>query len=343
MVAKEIDRATLDASEYFREAKLLYEVEHDHIVPVRYACLRNDRIALVMPYYKRGTLAERIEDAPLTQTETIHIGIGLLRALGHIHSKNIVHFDVKPSNVLFADCGRVMLSDFGVARPVGLMGTTQASGLYMLAYAPENLVHWTGSVHTDIYQAGLLLYRTVNGDPFWKRQLPPDPFGADWPATEARIKKGKLPKRDLFMPHVHGHLKTVIRKALAVNPTARYQTPKEFRRVLARVKIPLDWSVTGDGSGTTEWRLRRPGQPDLVVEKKPTAKGKWSVDVFTFNVADQKRRARSPDAFQRPKLETERDADKHLTNVFRTLGSPGTHSASSTRPDDQVTRREAAG
>lgn len=341
MVAKEIDIAELDVDTYFREAQILYEVEHEHIAPIRYACKRPDRVAIIMPYYQRGCLSTRIAKGPLPQSDAIAVTNGVLRALGHVHEKGIIHFDVKPANVLFSDADRPLLADFGQARRPGALGTMTIPGMYPTVYAPEGLRHGTGSIHTDIYQTGLLLYRAVNGEPFWSRQVPNQPEAAGWDETRNLILKGKLPRRDAFMPHVHKHLRTVIRKALMVDPAQRYQTAREFRRVLSRVVLPVDWRVT-EADGRTEWRISRQGQPDLVVEKAQGADGRWGVDVVTVN-ADGQRRARNPEQFRRPKLANERVADKHLTAVFRALGSPGTRSAVSSEPDDQETQREAAG
>lgn len=321
--------------------QILYEVEHEHIAPIRYACKRPDRIALVMPYYQRGCLSTRIANGPLLQSDAITVTNGVLRALGHVHEKGIIHFDVKPANVLFSDADHSLLADFGQARRLGAMGTMRIPGMYPTAHAPEGLSLGTGSLHTDIYQTGLLLYRAVNGEPFWSRQVPRQPDGAGWDETRNLILKGKLPRRDAFMPHVHKHLRTVIRKALMVDPAQRYQTAREFRRVLSRVILPIDWRVT-ETNGRTEWRVSRQGQPDLVVEKTRDAAGRWGVDVVTVN-ADGQRRARNPERFRRPKLTDERAADKHLTAVFRALGSPGTRSAGSSEQGDPETQREAAG
>jgi serine/threonine protein kinase len=79
----------------------MFAVAHDNVIAVQYACQTPDMISLVMPYYRNGSLADRIQDRPLQLSETLRIAQGVLAGLAHIHLRRYIHFDVKPSNVLF--------------------------------------------------------------------------------------------------------------------------------------------------------------------------------------------------------------------------------------------------
>jgi serine/threonine protein kinase len=114
----------------------------------------------------------------------------------------------------------------------------------------------------DIYHAGLLMYRALNGDDFYASQIP-----ADLAVLEAKISSGKFPDRKKFMPHVPARLRTLVRKALQVNPADRFQTATEMADALSRVSLALDWSVEPLLLGGFRWRAAT-----CKIEKRKLAK-----------------------------------------------------------------------
>lgn len=315
MVAKEIDTGELDPSDFFSEAKIVYAAKHENIVPIQYACRRVDKICLVMPLFARGSVARLIRHKPITPGSSVRIAIGVLAALGHIHAKGLVHLDVKPSNVLLSDAGVPMLSDFGESRLLSPIGTVRGPRMYLWAHPPEMYEHGVATVHSDIYQAGLLLYRMLNGEPFWAAQWPAD---HELTLMRQRTLKGKLPDRNQFCPHVPRRLRTLVRKALQVDPARRFNTAAEFRAALGRVHMTHDWAVEHDADGLTRWRATRSDQPDLLVERRQS-NDHWNVDVMTARGQDDPRpRGRGVARFRRTGLDA-MAADKHLNEVFRSL------------------------
>ena len=101
--AKEISKVSLrnNLTAYFAEAQAMFAVTHPNIVPVQYACETNTHVVLTMPYYQNGSLESRIRRSPLNVLELIRISQGVLRGLAAIHHGSFVHFDLKPSNILF--------------------------------------------------------------------------------------------------------------------------------------------------------------------------------------------------------------------------------------------------
>jgi serine/threonine protein kinase len=113
IVIKQIERASFTReSEFFDEAKRLYYSRHPHVVDVKYACIDNDHVYLAMPQYLGGSLHGMLQRRFPTVREIVHRGLDLLAGLHHVHTKGLVHFDVKPSNVLIDGAGRAALSDF---------------------------------------------------------------------------------------------------------------------------------------------------------------------------------------------------------------------------------------
>lgn len=314
IAVKEIEKRRLGNSvaEYFREAQMMFSVAHRNVVPVQYACETPQHICLAMRYFPQGSLADRIQAGPLSLGEVIRVGVGVLSGLARIHAAGLLHLDVKPSNVLFSDAGSPMVSDFGQSRAVAPTGAVNVPVMYRFAMPPETLMTATATVQGDIYQAGILLYRAANGDPCYDEQhggLSPDKL-------QQRIVSGRFPHRRIFLPHVPRRLRTVIRKALQVDPAERFRSATEFADALGRVPITLDWLATGLNGGGFSWSARRLGSRNLEVQLLPEGGGQWRVQVFT--VGDGKRRAKGLDHFWREGMPYEAAAD-HLTTVFSLL------------------------
>ncbi len=257
LAVKEIDKARfVNRPGFWHEAHAMFAADHDNVVPVRYACETHDHICLAMPFFKNGSLADRIASGPIRPIEVIRIGQDILSGLTQIHMAGRVHFDVKPSNVLFADSGHAMVADFGQSRSIGPSGVSVPGNVYSLVLPPEILTYFHGTVGSDVYQAGLTLYRAINGDPFFKAQVP---------LSESdlvnRITCGDFPDRGAFMPHVSRSLRTVVRKALLVDCARRYATATAFAQALARVEVHLDWATFCLPDNEIEWRALRQESP----------------------------------------------------------------------------------
>jgi serine/threonine protein kinase len=113
---KEVKKSSIDVANYFREARLLYASRHPNIVSINYACQDQDNIYVCMPFYQNGTVSDRMENENLTAREIIRYSINFLSGLHHIHSKSLMHFDIKPNNIMLSERDEAMLSDFGLAK-----------------------------------------------------------------------------------------------------------------------------------------------------------------------------------------------------------------------------------
>jgi eukaryotic-like serine/threonine-protein kinase len=311
VAAKEIEKHRFaNPASYFEETQAMFAVAHDNVIAVQYACQTPDIISLVMPYYRNGSLADRIQDRPLQLSETQRVAQAVLAGLAHIHLRGRIHFDVKPSNVLFSNMNRPMVADFGQSRSISATGVVTVPKLYMIAQPPETINTGLATSVADIYHVGLMMYRAINGDSFYKAQYP-------GPATVmTKISRGKYPDRNRFMPHVPSRLRTLIRKALRVNPDDRFQTATEMADDLSRVDVVLDWSVEPVLLGGFRWRALRLGQCDLVVELKNAA-GAWEVETFTEKKGEP-RRSKGKKENWRSGLSLD-DAYAHLEEVFERL------------------------
>jgi serine/threonine protein kinase len=311
VAAKEIPKTRFaNPANYFSETQTMFAVAHDNVIEVQYAFQTPDLISLVMPYYRNKSLADRIQDRPLQLSETLRVAQGVLAGLAHIHLRGYIHFDVKPSNVLFSNMNKPMVADFGQSRAISSTGVVTVPPLYMSAQPPETINTGVATIVADIYHVGLLMYRAVNGDGFYEAQNP-------GPATMmTKIARGKFPDRNRFMPHVPQRIRTLIRKALRVNPDERFQTATEMADALTSVDLTLDWSVEPILLGGFRWRAIRLGQCDLVVELRDTG-GTCSIETCTEKRGEPRRAKNKKDNW-RTGL-TVSDAYVHLEEVFERL------------------------
>ena len=245
IVMKQIDKAKLSSpAEFFSESQALYMSSHPNVVQVHYACFDADHIYVAMPYYDRGSLRALMAKGFLTVRQIVTFGIQILTGLHNIHSKKLIHFDVKPDNVLLSPRGEALLSDFGQAKQMNFSGIAAQDRFYGKMIPPEG----TSTDHFDrtfdIYQLGLTLYRMCNGDEVFYAQ-----FAKYGPATafdrdqfRFDLRNGRFPDRKFFHPHIPAALRKVVRKCLETDPTQRFRSAIDVANALAAIDgNSLDW------------------------------------------------------------------------------------------------------
>ncbi len=118
------------------------------------------------------------------------------------------------------------------------------------------------------------------------------------------------------MPHVPQRLRTLVRKALRVNPTERFQSATEMADALSRVSLSLDWTAEPIPPRGLRWRASRAGCADVVVELAEQGSG-WDVQTFTEKIGEP-RRAKGRNGNWRMGLSLN-DAHSHLSDLFEGL------------------------
>ncbi len=150
-----------------REVRLGRSLQHPGLVRLFELIETGDRLALVMEWLPGGNLSRRVETGPLPVDEVVRVADEALDALEYLHANGVVHRDVKPSNLLADDGGKVKLADLGLARPLAdgrdLTVTNMTVGTpgYM---SPEQLRGETARPPSDLYSLGATLYRLLTGD-----------------------------------------------------------------------------------------------------------------------------------------------------------------------------------
>ncbi|OLZ71088.1 serine/threonine protein kinase [Streptomyces sp. IMTB 2501] len=151
-----------------REAKAIARIRNNSAVTVFDVVDEDDRPWIVMELVEGKSLAEVIrEDGLLEPKRAAEVGLAVLDVLRSAHREGILHRDVKPSNVLIAEDGRVVLTDFGIAQVEGDPSITSTG---MLVGAPSYISPERARGHkpgpaADLWSLGGLLYAAVEGVP----------------------------------------------------------------------------------------------------------------------------------------------------------------------------------
>ncbi|WP_318216325.1 serine/threonine-protein kinase [Streptomyces sp. SCL15-6] len=151
-----------------REAKAIARIRNNSAVTVYDVVEEDDRPWIVMELVEGKSLAEVIrEDGLLEPKRAAEVGLAVLDVLRSAHREGILHRDVKPSNVLIAEDGRVVLTDFGIAQVEGDPSITSTG---MLVGAPSYISPERARGHkpgpaADLWSLGGLLYAAVEGTP----------------------------------------------------------------------------------------------------------------------------------------------------------------------------------
>lgn len=185
------------------------------------------------PIRNSRTLETLMEVQPLTIDEILSIGVKIARALHYAHTRNIVHRDVKPSNVMIDEFGEPLLTDFGVAELVDwpsctISGALTGTPLYM---SPEQARADRAGPQSDIYSLGVVLYEAITG------MLP---YSTQHSAPVKQVLeavKNEAPRRlRQYRKDISTNIEAVILKALEKNEGRRYQDAESFAADLERAR-----------------------------------------------------------------------------------------------------------
>jgi serine/threonine-protein kinase len=216
------------------EARAISALNHPHIATIYAIEESADRPFLVLEYLPGGTLREKLDahkesGEPLPVRQAFGWGLRLAEGLAHAHRHEIVHRDIKASNVLFTEEGRVKIADFGLAKildsPAADVHT--ASGCLMgtpLYMAPEQAQGLAADKRSDVFSLGVLLFEMIAGS---------TPFQApDTPSLLREIVHRPAPPLRDLRPEVDARLAGVIARALSKDPADRHQDAGELAREL---------------------------------------------------------------------------------------------------------------
>jgi tRNA A-37 threonylcarbamoyl transferase component Bud32 len=235
-----------------REAKAIARIRNTSAVTVYDVVDEDDRPWIVMELVEGKSLAEVIrEDGLLEPRRAAEVGLAILDVLRSAHREGILHRDVKPSNVLIADDGRVVLTDFGIAQVEGDPSITSTG---MLVGAPSYISPERARGHkpgpaADLWSLGGLLYAAVEGTP------PYDKGSAIATLTAVMTEPLEEPKNA-------GPLRDVIYGLLTKDPAQRLDDAGARAMLKAVINAPDRKPAEPEGPADATKVEPLPAQPD---------------------------------------------------------------------------------
>lgn len=208
-----------------REARNVAKLKHPNIVQVYDFDYdpHGESYYMVMELINGPTLKDRLLDLSnvgqhFGVADTLAIIGSAAEALAYAHARNMIHRDVKPANLMIDEDGRVVLTDFGIAKIVtGAQFTSTGGMVGTPAYmAPEQGMAEAGDERSDIYSLGVIMYQMATG------RLP---FDADTPLAVIlkHLNEPLIPPSE-HVPEIPEQLEAIICKALEKEPDNRYQS-----------------------------------------------------------------------------------------------------------------------
>ncbi|MCC6671919.1 MAG: serine/threonine protein kinase [Planctomycetes bacterium] len=214
-----------------REAELLARIEHPAIVRLLDHGREGRLHWFAMEFVDGITLEERLKVGPLPIRQATEIALQVARALQIAHDHGVVHRDLKPGNLMLREDGRVLITDFGLARESG-QGTLTESGAIVgtpMYMPPEQVIGDRAAVGTrsDVYGLGATLYHLLTGAP---------PFRGPTAQAVLQAVLHEAPRRPrLLRADLPDALDAVLYKAMARAPEERYGSAQELADDLERV------------------------------------------------------------------------------------------------------------
>ena len=201
---------------FMSEARIVGQLSHPRIVKLHDMGIDEASGApyLVMEYVIGQTLEKHIAAKPPEPQQAFGWGAALARALAYAHEQGIVHGDIKPANIMINQDGRVMLTDFGIARfaaHLTQVGSLKGTPAYL---APEQIEGKPTDGRSDLFSLGIVLYLLATGQ---------RPFQGDsMEAVCAQILKAKIAPPTKLNPALPRAFDGIVARCLARNPADRY-------------------------------------------------------------------------------------------------------------------------
>ncbi len=223
------DRAAEVLARFKREAQAAGQLSHPNIVTVYEYGEDNGMVYIAMEYVEGRDLKEILNRGErFGVSDSLHIMCQLLDALAYSHRHGVVHRDIKPANIILLADGTIKITDFGIAHVETSNLTQHGEVMGTPAYmSPEQCRGDVLDSRTDIFSAGVIMYQLLTAE---------KPF----PGTAMTTIMHRVVNVEPLLPSelncsIPQDLNQCVIKALAKNPSDRFQTAKEFLAAILAV------------------------------------------------------------------------------------------------------------
>jgi serine/threonine-protein kinase len=204
-----------------REEMIGVTLDHPNLLKFVWVKHKKCRPYIVTEYLEGETLAMRLlKETPIPEAEAVRIASQICAGLDYLHRKGVVHRDLKPDNIMLCKDGVARIIDFGIANSGYARRLTFAPGSALLGtpgyLSPEQAQGKRGTVQSDIYALGAILYEMTTG-------VPPHHGGNPLLILNARLTQHPVPPRKRN-PVLSRELEKIILYALEREPCKRFST-----------------------------------------------------------------------------------------------------------------------
>ena len=225
MMNKKLEHNARQIRLFINESTALSLLSHPNIVQVYNTAITNSTKYIIMEYVEGITLKKHIDHrGALPEREVLYYATQILSALEYIHSKGIVHCDIKPQNIILLQNGSIKVADFGIARLDAMLDRSKEksdTALGTVYYvSPEQAQGKAPRAESDLYSLGVMLYEAMTDRlPFYNES-----------ATEvAKMQISKEPTPpSVYRQDISVGLEQIILRAMEKNPKKRYTTAQEM-------------------------------------------------------------------------------------------------------------------
>jgi hypothetical protein len=220
-------------TQFQKEAAITASINHPHVVKVYSTGQDNGRVYIAMELVDKGSLESLMHaQGKVAELQVLTIGVQIAQGLQAALDKGLIHRDIKPGNILFANAATAKMVDFGLAVLAEHAGTVAgevwATPLYV---APEVVAGKTENLQSDMYSLGATLFHAIAGKP-------PHDVESNSMSVLAEAKKAPV---DLLAaaPEVSSATAVMLNKVLSHDPAQRYKSYAEFIESLEFARTEL--------------------------------------------------------------------------------------------------------
>jgi tRNA A-37 threonylcarbamoyl transferase component Bud32 len=216
LLRKELSADPAEAARLEQEARLTAAVNHPNVVQVYSTGSAHGQIYLVMELVDHGSLDDLMTETPkVPEAQALAAAIQVAKGLQAAHERGLIHRDVKPANILFADAETAKIGDFGLAVAAG-QNSEARSEIWGTPYyvAPERLNSEPEDFRSDIFSLGATLFHALAGKPPME--------GESTSASALRELKNNPPQLRDIAPEVSTDTARLVRRMIAPNAADRF-------------------------------------------------------------------------------------------------------------------------
>ena len=217
------------SARFMNEARVQSSLHHPNIVTLYDFQEIGGRLFIFMEFLDGENLENLIERKALTVDDALRMFAEIAEAVAYIHSRGIVHRDIKSQNIRVTSGGVIKLLDFGIAKDSQSQNLTRTGGVIGTPryLSPEQLNGRPASPQTDIWALGVLFYEMLTGV---------EPFASESLGTlYLQVNEARYEKPERLNPQVTGQISRIVARCLKSSAMERYQSVAELAHDVRRV------------------------------------------------------------------------------------------------------------